>query len=36
LSASSTPTTIRIVVVFPAPFDPNEPEHLPGSTVNDS
>ena len=27
--------TVRMVVVFPAPFGPNNPKILPGSTLND-
>ena len=32
-SAASTPTAIRIDVVFPAPFDPTKPKISPDSTV---
>ena len=32
-SASSTPSTTRIVVVLPAPFAPTNPKISPGVTV---
>ena len=30
------PTTVRMVVVFPAPFGPRNPNTSPASTSNDS
>ena len=34
-SGSSTPSTIRMAVVFPAPFGPTNPNIWPARTVND-
>jgi len=35
-SAASTPRTIRIVVVLPAPLLPTNPNTSPGRTVNET
>jgi hypothetical protein len=35
-SGGNTPQIIEIVVVFPAPFGPNNPKHCPRGTAKDT